>query len=58
MGALWGDMSHETVPSVRVLFRQLCCALNRAYSVLARIAPSPCLVVACIPLCLLPFVEP
>jgi hypothetical protein len=58
MGTLLGEMSHETGPSVRVVFRQLSRALNRPYCVLARIVPSPCLVVACIPSSPLSFVLP
>jgi hypothetical protein len=53
MGALLGGMSHETGPSVCVLFRQLSRALDRPYFVLARIAPSPCLVSCPLP-CVLP----
>ena len=53
MGTLLGEMSHETGPSVRVVFRQLSRALNRTYCVLARIASSPCLV-SCPLSCVLP----
>ena len=53
-----GEMSHETGPSIRVVFRQQSGALIRVDGVLARIALSPCLAVACISSRPLSFVLP